>query len=130
MMSDPIADFLIRIKNASMARKKTVEIPYSRVKKELSVLLAREGYVEAVEESGEGVKRLLRLTLKYEDQMPILTDVKRKSKPGLRIYVGRSDIRRVVGGMGIAVISTPQGIMTGNEAKKRGIGGELLFEIW
>ncbi len=130
MVNDPIGDMLAQIKNAKMAGIKAVEIPYSRMKFELAGILKREGYVVDVENVGIGVKKSIRITLRYQGKTPVLTDVKRKSKPGLRVYVGKKEIPTVIGGMGVSILSTPQGLMTGKEAKKRGIGGELLCEVW
>lgn len=130
MVNDPIGDLLIQIKNASMAGKRSICLPYSRLKHAIADILASEGYVGKVDKSGEAVKSLLEVGIKYQDGVPAITDVKRMSKPGLRQYVKNQNIPIVVGGMGIAVLSTPQGIMTGKEAKKRGLGGELLCTIW
>lgn len=130
MVNDPIGDLLIQIKNASMAGKRSISLPYSHLKHAVADILAREGYVGKVAKSGEAVKSLLEIGIKYQDGVPTITDVKRMSKPGLRQYVKSQNIPIVLGGMGIAVLSTPQGIMTGKEAKKRGLGGELLCTIW
>lgn len=130
MMSDPIADMLARLKNASMAGKRVVRLPHSRVKEAIADILRAEGYVQGVEIEGEMPHKTLIVTLKYDGRTSAITDITRKSKPGLRMYVGKHDIPRVVGGMGMAVISTPQGIMTGKKAKKLGIGGELICEVW
>jgi small subunit ribosomal protein S8 len=107
-----------------------VNIPYSRVKHDLAGILRQEGYLESVEKVGEPPKMMLRITLEFKGKIPVITDVKRRSKPGLRVYVGRRSIPWVIGGMGVAVLSTSAGLMTGREAKKRGLGGELLCEIW
>ncbi len=130
MVNDPIADMLIQIKNAAMARRSFVELPSSKIKVALATILAKEGYITSVERIGSQPKYKLKIILKYEDDTSVITDVKRMSKPGLRVYVDRHRIPTVVGGMGIAIVSTPQGIMTGKNAKKRGLGGELLCEIW
>ncbi len=130
MVNDPIADMLIQIKNAAMVGKKDVKFPYSRMKQAVAAILVKEGYLEQASVSGEDPKRMLELQLKYTNRTPVITDVRRRSKPGLRVYVNKTEIPRVLGGMGVAILSTPQGVMTGNEAKKRGIGGELLCEIW
>ena len=130
MVNDPIGDLLIQIKNASMAGKPAIRLPYSRLKHAVADILAREGYVGRVSKSGEAVKLFLEVEIKYQDGTPTITDVKRMSKPGLRQYVKSQKIPTVVGGMGVAILSTPQGIMTGKEAKKRGLGGELLCTIW
>ncbi len=130
MVNDPIGDLLIQIKNASMARKRAIDLPYSRVKHAVADILVKEGYVSAVSRAGEVPKESLHVEIKYDNGAPALTDLKRVSKPGLRWYVNKKEIPAVVGGMGIAILSTPQGIMTGKEAKKRGIGGELLCKVW
>ncbi len=130
MVNDPIGDLLIQIKNASMAGLKTVELPHSRMKMAVAKILTDEGYIASVEKAGKEPKFSLRIGIKYQDATPVITDVKRMSKPGLRIYVNKDMIPTVVGGMGIAILSTPQGVMTGKEAKKRGLGGELLCTIW
>ncbi|MBI3956193.1 30S ribosomal protein S8 [Candidatus Gottesmanbacteria bacterium] len=130
MVNDSVGDLLAQIKNAYMAGTSVVMLPHSKMKETLARILAREGYLASVEVAGETYKKTLELTLRYQGKSPAMTDVKRKSKPGLRIYVGSEGIPTVVGGMGTAVLSTPQGIMTGKEAKKKHIGGELLCEVW
>ncbi|MDO8451817.1 MAG: 30S ribosomal protein S8 [bacterium] len=130
MVSDPIGDLLIQIKNASLSRKQRIDVPYSRVKHHICDILTREGYVRAVEKGGSEPKWMLRIALRYSDKTPAIVNLKRISKPGLRIYVPKEGIPRVLGGLGISIISTSQGIMTGSEAGKRGLGGELLCEIW
>lgn len=130
MVNDPIGDMLAQIKNAYLAGKSEVHIPHSKMKEMVARILAEEGYLASVAVGGEHVRKKLELTLRYEGSAPALTDVKRKSKPGLRVYVGAMAIAAVVGGMGVAILSTPQGIMTGKEARKRHIGGELLCEVW
>ncbi len=127
MVNDPIADMLIQIKNAALAGKPFVDLPYSKIKFAVAGILAKEGYVQSIEHA-EGYR--LKILLKYQDNTSVITDVKRMSKPGLRLYVNKHNIPQVVGGMGIAIVSTPKGIMTGKEAKKRGLGGELLCKIW
>ena len=130
MVNDPIGDMLIQIKNAGLARKKTVILPYSHIKLAVAQILIKEGYIASAEKTGEAPKNQLKMVLKYDDDAPVITDVKRMSKPGLRIYVKSGAIPRVVGGLGIAILSTPKGIMTGAAAKKAKLGGELLCEIW
>lgn len=130
MVNDPIGDMIIQIKNAAMAGRREVMLPYSGVKMALAQTLLKEGYITAVEKTGEAPKFQLRMTLTYQNDTPVVTNVKRKSKPGMRVYIGKHEIPMVVGGMGIAILSTPKGIMTGKEAKKLGLGGELLCEIW
>jgi small subunit ribosomal protein S8 len=132
MVSDPIADMLIRIKNASMAGRVTVLLGHSNIKEAVAKILQQEGYIAnvVVDSSESETRKKIVLTLKYENKKSVITDVKRKSKPGRRQYIPHSAIPRVLGGMGTAILSTSTGIMTGREAQKKGIGGELLCEIW
>lgn len=130
MVNDPVGDMLAQIKNAYMAGKSVVALPYSKMKEAVGQILAQEGYLKSVKTEGVYPKQTLSLELVYRQETPALTDIKRKSKPGLRVYVGRDRIPTVVGGMGLAILSTPQGIMTGKQAKKKHIGGELLCEVW
>src|SRR5579862_2792025 len=131
MTTDPIADFLTRIRNGSRARHSRVDMPSSKLKIEIARILKDEGYVtnyKVVEEKG---KKTLRVFLRYTpERRSVITDLKRVSRPGSRRYVGKSEIRQVVGGMGIAIVSTPRGLMTGQAARKEGVGGELLCEVW
>ena len=131
MTTDPIADFLTRIRNGSRARHSRVDMPSSKMKIEIARILKDEGYVvnfKVVEEKG---KKTLRVFLRYTpERRSVITDLKRVSRPGSRRYVGKFGIRPVVGGMGIAIVSTPRGLMTGQAARKEGIGGELLCEVW
>ena len=130
MVTDPIGDMISQIKNAFMAGKGEVVLPYSRMKESVAKILCDTGYLKFVETVGDVPKQELKLTLMYTDKVPALTDIKRKSKPGLRVYVGKNAIPKVLSGMGVAILSTPQGVMTGMEAKKRNIGGELLCIVW
>ncbi len=130
MVSDPIGDMLAQIKNSYMAGKSAVVLPYSKLKEAVARILMEEGYLSSVAVSGERVKKVLEFKLRYEGSTPAITDMKRKSKPGLRVYIGSNAIPTVVGGMGIAILSTPLGIMTGKHAKAKHIGGELLCEVW
>lgn len=130
MLSDPIGNMLSQIKNACMANKKSIETPFSKIKREIAVIMQKEGYIEAIDVVGDKPKQNLKIQLKFADKKPTITDLKRKSKPGIRLYVGKSNIPRVVGGLGIVILSTPQGVMTGKDAYKKGIGGEVLCEIW
>ena len=130
MVNDPIGDLLIQIKNAGMAGRQVVEIPHSRMKMAVAKILSQEGYVGDVLKIGDDTKSKIRVTIKYVGTEAAITGMKRVSKPGLRWYVNKDKIPTVVGGMGIAILSTPEGIMTGNQAKKKGIGGELLCTIW
>lgn len=113
-----------------MAGNKAIDLPYSKLKHAVCRLLEKEGYVTGVAKNGVAPKESLHVGISYRDGAPIITNLKRVSKPGLRWYVNKKEIPIVVGGMGIAILSTPEGIMTGKEAKKRGIGGELLCTIW
>ncbi|HXA78123.1 MAG TPA: 30S ribosomal protein S8 [Candidatus Acidoferrales bacterium] len=131
MTTDPIADFLTRIRNGAMAKHPRVEMPSSKMKIELSRILKEEGYIanfKVVEEKG---KKTLRVFLRYTpDRHCVITDLKRVSRPGSRRYIGKTGIRPVVGGMGISILSTPRGLMTGQSARKEGVGGEHLCEVW
>lgn len=130
-MSDPIADMLTRIRNASSANHKTVNIPYSNIKKRLADILLEEGYVSKVEVIEGDPRDDIRITLKYmPDKEQVISGLKRISKPGLRIYAGKKDLPKVLNGLGIAIISTSQGVMTDREARKAGIGGEVLCYVW
>jgi small subunit ribosomal protein S8 len=130
MVNDPIGDMLIQIKNASAAHNSVIELPYSKLKEALGKILLDEGYVTSLAKVGADPKANLHIGIKYVNNESVITGVKRVSKPGLRWYVNKDTIPQVVGGMGIAILSTPQGIMTGRDAKKKGIGGELLCKIW
>ncbi len=130
-LSDPIADMLTRIRNASAAGAKSVEIPHSRMKEGLARILKQEGYISDYTVAGEGARKGLRIRLKYvREGDPVITGLRRVSRPSLRRYVAATEIPRVLGGMGIAVISTSSGVMTGHEARKKNVGGELLCTIW
>lgn len=127
-MTDPIADMLTRIRNAARVNKEIAELPFSRVKFEIAKILEREGFLSSV--SHDDAKRTLELHVRYDGNQAILNDVQRLSKPGRRLYVGWQEIPRVRSGLGIAIVSTSQGIMTGGEARKRKLGGELLCEVY
>jgi small subunit ribosomal protein S8 len=128
-MIDPIADMLTRIRNAGRALLPAVAMPHSKVKEGLAHILKKEGYVAEVMVEGT-VKKTLKLRLKYEGKKCVIEGLKRVSKPGLRNYVGATEIPRVRGGLGVAVVSTSEGIMTGMDARKKNIGGELLCYVW
>lgn len=130
MVSDPIGDMIIQIKNAGMAGKQTVMLPYSKEKERIGKILEKEGYINSLEKTGEFPKINLRVKLRYVDGVHVIDGVKRMSKPGIRLYVDKHSIPSVMGNIGIAIISTSKGVMTGKEAKSLGIGGELLCEIW
>jgi len=130
-ISDPIADMLTRIRNALMARHDFVLIPASRMKLSITRILKKEGFVGDYEVLKGKPHRVIKLYLKYDDKnQPILSGLERASKPGLRVHVGRKEIPRVYGGLGIAIISTSNGVMTGQQAWRQGIGGELLCYVW
>ena len=128
-MTDVIADMLTRIRNALAAKHETVEIPASNTKKAIANILLNEGYVENVELI-EGVQGTIKITLKYDGNNKVISGLKRVSKPGLRVYVGTVEVPQVLGGLGIAILSTSKGIMTGKEAKKLHQGGEVLAYVW
>ena len=130
-VTDPIADMLTRIRNASAARHKELSLPSSRVKREIARILNDEGFIEAYDMRTEGIQEMLTLRLKYvEGRTPVVTGLKRISKPGLRVYASKTDIPRVLGGLGIVIVSTSQGIMTGSQARKSQLGGEVLAYVW
>jgi len=130
-VNDPIADMLTRIRNALMAGHEQVTMPASKMKLAIAKILKEEGFIEDFELLSDGVKKSLRLKLKYLGKRePAITGLKRVSKPGLRVYVGAGEIPRVYGGLGIAILSTSQGVMTGKEAWRRRLGGELLCYVW
>ena len=130
-MSDPIADFLTRIRNAGMVYHDKVEVPASRVKKEIAELLKEEGYIKDVEYISDDKQGVIRLYLKYgPNRERVIAGLKRISRPGLRVYVKKDEMPKVLGGLGIAVISTSKGIMTDKQARKEGLGGEVISYIW
>jgi len=131
-MSDPIADMLTRIRNANSARHNTVDIPCSRVKEAITKILVDEGFVKGYEIVGDAVKKNIRISLKYgrDKNEKVISGIKRISKPGLRVYAGAGDIPRVLNGMGCAIVSTNQGIVTDKTARSAGVGGEIIAYIW
>ena len=133
-MSDPIADMLTRIRNASQARHPSCEMPYSRIKAAIAEVLRDEGYIDSFEQRGEGVHRILRVYLRYapggRGRDPVLMGLRRISKPGLRVYARSNAIPRVFGGLGTAILSTPQGVMSGTRARRLKVGGEVLAHVW
>lgn len=130
-VSDPIADMLTRVRNASRARHTEVLVPASRTKREIARILKEEGFIADVREERAGPAQLLRIELKYVDgKVPVVSGLKRISKPGLRVYAQKTDIPRVLGGLGIVIVSTSKGIMTGSQAKQAQLGGEILAYIW
>lgn len=129
-LSDPIADFLTRLRNAGRAGKSEVKAPYSKIKVEIARVLKQEGYIANYEVDTHGKFPELHVYAKVVNRTSAITGLKRVSTPGLRKYVGADDIPRVLGGLGIAILSTPQGILTGREARKQKLGGELLAFVW
>ena len=130
-MTDPIADMLTRVRNALGAKHAKVDIPASNLKVEIARILKDEGYVSNYKVIGEGANRAIRVYLKYgPNNEKIISRIERVSKPGCRIYVGRDDIPNVLGGLGINILSTSHGVMTGREARRLGFGGEILFNVW
>jgi small subunit ribosomal protein S8 len=131
MLTDPIADYLTRIRNALTADHPDVEIPASRLKKEMSRILTEQGYIEGFEVEPTAVGEVIRVRLKYtEDRRPVISGMRRVSRPGRRTYVDRTEVPRVQGGMGTAIVSTSTGVMTGHEAKAKGVGGEVVAYVW
>ncbi len=129
-MTDPVADYLTRLRNAVQARHKRLDIPASNLKRELTKLLVAHKFISSYTEIKETAQGVLRIQLKYNDGEPVITGLKRVSKPGLRKYASADELPRVLGGLGIAVISTPKGLMTDTEARQAKVGGEVLCEIW
>ena len=127
--NDPIADLLTRLRNASRAGKSELLVPYSRIKADLAAILKKEGYISDFEVQSEG-RPQLRIVNKFADKTPAITGLKRVSRPGLRRYVGAGEIPRVLGGMGISILSTPRGVLSGREARRQKVGGELLAYVW
>lgn len=130
-ITDPIADMLTRIRNASTSKFKTVDIPASNIKRSIAQILLDEGYIKAFEEIENETQGIIRITLKYDEKgKKVIAGLKRISKPGLRIYASKDELPKVLNGLGIAIISTSQGLMTDREARQKGIGGEVLAYIW
>ena len=130
-MTDPIADLLTRVRNANQARKEQVDIPWSRQKEAIVRVAVDEGFLQSCSVVEEDGTRVLRVWLRYdESHHPVINDLKRISRPSLRVYVGANDIKPVRGGLGIHILSTPAGVLVDREAKKRNVGGELLCSIW
>jgi small subunit ribosomal protein S8 len=130
-VTDPIADMLTRIRNASVARHRELTLPSSRIKRDIARILVEEGFIESYATSQDGVQELLTIQLRYvEGKTPVVSGLKRISKPGLRVYARKTEIPRVLGGLGTAILSTSHGIMTGQSARKLNLGGEVLCYVW
>ena len=130
-LTDPVADFLARVRNAIRSRQQKVDVPASKLKLEIARILKEEGFIANFKATEEEGKKVLRVYLKYgPNNDAVISNVQRISRPGCRVYVGRDEIPRVLGGMGINILTTPRGVMTGRDARKRGVGGEVLCEVW
>lgn len=130
MVTDPISDMLTRVRNALMLRKDSVEVPHSKIKKEVSRVLKENGYIADFFEVSDDKFKKIKLVLKYHEGRSVIQGLKRVSTPGRRVYVGTQEIPRVMGGMGVAVVSTSRGILTGHQARRLKVGGELLCYVW
>jgi small subunit ribosomal protein S8 len=131
MLTDPIADMLTRIRNANLALHDIVEMPGSRLKTDIARVLEEQGYIAGYESADDGTRATLTVKLKYDDtRRRVITGITRVSKPGRRVYADKDSLPKVLGGMGVAIISTSQGLLTGHEARRRGVGGEVLCTVW
>jgi small subunit ribosomal protein S8 len=129
--SDPISDMLTRVRNAMKARHPKVDVPASRLKMEIARILKEEGYIQNFKLAEEDGKGTIKIYLKYTAaNQPVISHLERISKPGRRVYVGRTDIPRVLGGLGINILTTPRGVMTGRNARQEGVGGEVMCQVW
>jgi small subunit ribosomal protein S8 len=130
--NDTISDMLTRIRNACSVRHPSTNVPTTKITRNIAKVLKEEGFIDDFEEVGDGLKKQLKITLKYKgkNRQPIIKNMQRISKPGLRVYSNRKELPRVLGGIGIAIISTPQGIMTDRQARHHGVGGEVLCYVW
>lgn len=126
MVTDPVGDLLTRVRNAALRRSREVVMPYSRLKFDIAKVIEKEGYISGVKK----IKNELSLTIVYKGRRPLLTGIKNISRPGLRIYRKKDELPRPIGGAGISIISTPQGVMSNKDARKKNLGGEVLGEIW
>ena len=129
-MTDPITDMLNQIKNAQAVAKTEVAVPLSKIKNEIALILSKEGFVGEVKKATKGQGKIIKITLKYENEVPAIAGFKRVSKPGQRIYEGFSDLRKVRGGYGLSIISTSKGLMTNKEARFKKLGGEVICQVW
>lgn len=130
MFTDPISDMLTRIRNAQMARKTEVLVPLSKIKFEIAKLLKHEDYIVSVEEVKQGNMPNIKIILKYDSSKPAISHIQRVSTPGRRVYVKKEAVPTILNGLGMAILSTPQGLMTNKQAKRAGVGGELMCEVW
>jgi small subunit ribosomal protein S8 len=128
-MTDPIADMLTRIRNGQKARKVTVSMPASKVKEAIAKVLQDEGYISGFSTESEGAKKSLTIELKYFEGVPVIETIQRASRPGLRIYRGKEDLPKVLGGLGVTIVSTSAGVMSDRQAREKGIGGEVLCVV-
>ena len=130
-LTDPVADFLTRIRNAQRARHQKLDVPVSKLKTEVARILKEEGYIANYKPAEEEGMKVLRVYLKYgHNNEAVIRDLKRISRPGCRVYIGKDEIKRVQGGLGISIMTTPKGVMTGRQARREGVGGEILCEVW
>ena len=129
-MTDPIADMLTRIRNASQARHRRVDVPASGLKREIARVLAEERFIDNFAQYEDGKQGMLRLYLRYDDGQSVIRGIKRVSRPGLRQYAGKARVPRVLRSLGIAIISTSSGVLTDRDARRRGVGGEVLCQVW
>jgi small subunit ribosomal protein S8 len=131
MTTDPIADMLTRVRNAIRAKHPKVDVPASKLKTEIARILKEEGYILNFKMADDGGKKSIRIYLKYTTaNEPVISNIERVSRPGCRVYVGSKEVPKVLGGLGINILTTPRGVMTGSTARKEGVGGELLCQIW
>jgi small subunit ribosomal protein S8 len=129
--TDPIADMLTRVRNALKSRHQKVDVPASKLKSEIARILKEEGYIANFKLAEEGSQRLIRIYLKYTvTNIPAISHIERVSRPGCRVYVGSTDIPKVLGGLGVNILTTPRGVMSGKSARREGVGGELLCQVW
>jgi len=130
-LTDPVADFITRVRNSIHARHQKLDVPASKLKLEIARILKEEGYIANYKATEENGQKLLRVYLKYGNgNEAVISNLNRVSRPGCRVYVGRNEIPRVLGGLGINILTTPKGVMTGRQARKEGVGGEILCEVW
>ncbi len=131
MLTDPISDMLTRVRNALIARHAKVDVPASKLKSEIARILKEEGYILNYKLTEEGAQRFIRIYLKYTPgNVPVISRLERVSRPGCRVYVGSKSVPNVLGGLGINILTTPRGVMTGQAARREGVGGEVLCQVW